>query len=151
MCIMGKLYIAGPMTGIPQFNIPAFDALAAKLRAKGNTVVSPAELDSREIRQELLASADGQYAFGSTIGATKMTWADFLARDVKLIADEIDEIVVLPDWWKSRGARLEVFVGLLSKKLIYRWRDDNAPYELCRIPNAAALEEITKGFMRDWS
>lgn len=148
---MGKVYVAGPMTGIPQFNIPAFDALAAKLRAKGNTVVSPAELDSHEIRQELLASPDGQYAFGSTIGATKMTWADFLARDVKLIADEISEIVVLPNWQYSRGARLEVFVGLLSKKRIYRWREDNAPYEMCLIPGAQVLEEITKGFMRDWS
>lgn len=141
---MNKLYIAGPMTGIPQFNIPAFDALAEKLRNLDYTVVSPAELDSFEVRNELLASPDGQYAFGSTIGNTKQTWADFLARDVKLIADEIEAIVVLPHWWKSRGARLEVFVGLLSNKPIYVYDDEHNM--LLPMAKGDALYAIQAGF-----
>jgi len=35
---------------------------------------------------------------------------------VKVISDTLGGIVVLPDWFKSRGARLEVFVGLLTGK-----------------------------------
>lgn len=37
------LYLAGPMTGLPQHNRPAFDAAAAQLRAAGYTVFNPTE------------------------------------------------------------------------------------------------------------
>lgn len=37
------LYIAGPMTGLPDFNYPAFNAAAAQLRQAGYEVVNPAE------------------------------------------------------------------------------------------------------------
>ena len=39
-----KVYIAGPMTGIAEFNHPAFRKAAKDLRAIGYDVVSPAEL-----------------------------------------------------------------------------------------------------------
>jgi hypothetical protein len=98
-----KIYIAGPMTGLPQNNFPAFDAAAAMMRAEGHEIVSPAELDDPSDRD--LAMRD--------LPATK-SWGDFLARDVKLIADSgIEGILLLPDWFKSRGARLEATVGLL--------------------------------------
>jgi len=107
-----KVYLAGPMTGIPQFNFPAFDAVAADLREHGYEVVSPAELDDPEDRETALASPDGSMAGGH--GATQKTWGDFLARDVKLLADGgIEAIFVLPGWERSRGARLETFVGYL--------------------------------------
>lgn len=103
-----KFYICGPMSGIPAFNIPVFDAAAANLRAKGFEVVSPAELDDPETRAIQLASPDG-----SPKDTGGYSWGDFLSRDVKLIADSIGCIVTLPGWKRSRGARLEVFVGLL--------------------------------------
>lgn len=106
-------YLAGPMSGVPQFNIPLFDNATARLRLQGFTIVSPAELDDADVRKACLASVDGKATPATNGGGT---WAEFLARDVKLIADKVDGIVMLPDWVKSRGARLEVFVGLLSKK-----------------------------------
>ena len=42
--IMRRIYIAGPMTGIPEHNYPAFHAAVAKLRAEGYAVTSPADL-----------------------------------------------------------------------------------------------------------
>lgn len=103
-----RLYIAGPMTGIPHFNIPAFDHAAEVLRAAGHDVVSPAELDDPEDREAAYASPDGSEVHYDT----GKTWGDFLARDVKLIADGgIDGIVCLPGWENSKGARLETFVG----------------------------------------
>ena len=38
-----QLYLAGPMRSIKDFNFPAFNAAAAKLRAAGHEVFNPAE------------------------------------------------------------------------------------------------------------
>lgn len=126
------VYVAGPMTGIPQFNFPAFDAMAASLRRAGFRVVSPAELDDPEDREAALASPDGAAGSGSHQGKT---WGMFLARDVLLIADgdevgPIDGIVVLPGWERSKGARLETFVNFLCGKRSYTW---DATYEELRV------------------
>lgn len=107
-----KFYLAGPMTGYEQFNFPLFRKVTDLLRGVGMNIVSPAELDEQEgTAAEAMASTDGD-----AIKLTK-SWADFLARDVKLIADKhdgVDGIVFLPQWSKSRGARLEAFIGLLE-------------------------------------
>lgn len=107
-------YLCGPMSGLPQFNVPLFNEVSARLRNIGFTIVSPAELDSPEMRAAALLSPDGKMgADGKLAGET---WGDVLARDVRLIEQTIDGIIVLPNWYKSRGARLEVFVGLLTGK-----------------------------------
>ena len=117
-----KLYIAGPMTGIPQFNYPAFFEMADILRDEGHTVVSPAEMDDPAIRAASFASRDGNIHTLESHGAT---WGDFLARDVKLLADDgIEGIVVLRGWQHSRGARLETFVARLRGIAIYEWSDE---------------------------
>jgi hypothetical protein len=116
-----KVYIAGPMTGIPQFNFPEFFRVAELLRTLGFDVINPVELDTPEDVAAAMASVDGSpihYESGKT-------WGDFLARDVKLIADGgIEVIVCLAGWEKSKGARLETFVGYLLGLPIYSfWRD----------------------------
>ncbi len=116
-----RIYVCGPMTGHAQFNLPTFDAATADLRERGHDVVSPAELDDPETRKVALASPDGAPGSGSSNGET---WGDFLARDVKLLADDgIEAIAVLPGWEKSKGARLETFVGRLCGLSILRYPD----------------------------
>src|SRR6185437_8448655 len=115
-----RCYVAGPMTGIPHFNFPAFDAAAEELRKMGHDVVSPAELDDPRDRAAAMASPDGDSAHYDD----GKTWGDFLARDVKLLADEgIEAIVCLPGWQKSKGAKLETFVGKLCGLEIYAYFD----------------------------
>lgn len=111
-----KVYIAGPMTWIPQFNYPAFDKSAAKLRSEGLQVWSPAEVDNEEIRKLALASKTGAPGDASPNGET---WGDFLAQDIKIVSDIVDAVVVIPGWSKSKGARLETFVAYISDKPIY--------------------------------
>jgi len=99
------------MTGLPQFNYPAFKALAKVLRAQGFEVVSPTEMDDPVVQAASLASTDGN---PDTIQSHGYTWGDFLARDVKMLAEDgIKAVVVLPGWADSRGARLETFVAYL--------------------------------------
>lgn len=105
------IYVCGPMTGIPKFNYPLFEAVTAQLRADGLLVISPAEQDSAHMQELAKASPDGDLAW-----LTKQSgesWGDVLSRDVKLIHDHIKGFALLPGWTKSRGAKLEVFVGLL--------------------------------------
>jgi hypothetical protein len=83
-----KIYISGPMTGLPEFNYPAFNAAAAALRASGLDVVNPAEKDL-------------------PLG---LPWATYLRHDlVDLIGCEA--IVMLPGWLDSKGACLERHVA----------------------------------------
>jgi hypothetical protein len=117
--VKDRWYLAGPMTGIPQFNFPAFYDAAAQLRARGTDIVSPAELDDTVsgTAQKALESEHGDLA---EVGI-EMTHGDFLARDVKLIADECYGIIFLDGWEKSKGARLEAFVGLQYGRFFARY------------------------------
>lgn len=114
-----RYYLAGPMTGIPQFNFPAFFAAAQALRQRGFTIVSPAELDEDATRDAALASPDGAMPSTGELGGR--TWGDILARDVKVVADRCDGIIFLPRWFESRGARLEAYVGILCGHVFGRY------------------------------
>lgn len=115
-------YLAGPMSNIPQFNYPAFFRIAGKLREMGYKIQSPAELDSPETFEAAMASVDGSLGSGVVNGET---WGDFLARDVKLIADQVDGIIAMPTWIRSRGARLELFVATLCNKPVWLYFEED--------------------------
>jgi hypothetical protein len=132
------------MTGLPQFNIPAFDLMAERLRNVGHGVLSPAELDSEAAREYALSSEDGKLDSNNQI--RRETWGDMLARDVKIVSDVVDGIVVLPGWENSRGARLEVFVALLCDKPVYE--DNNAVGDphLVLLPRLEIVFTIARSF-----
>lgn len=143
-----RIYVAGPMTGIPQFNFPAFDRAAEKLRDAGYDVISPAELDEPEVRKAALDSPDG--ALEGEFSPE--TYASFLARDVEIVAG-VDGVALLPGWENSRGAQLEVRVAELfdiprylldlerehGEKLLIPFETEAQPFE--REPSV--LEEAT--------
>lgn len=80
-----RVYIAGPMTGLPGFNYPAFGAAAEMLRGAGHCVVNPAELHD---------------------GDTGRDYAHYLRAGLRALL-ECDAVVMLPGWELSKGATLE--------------------------------------------
>jgi hypothetical protein len=88
------LYVAGPMTGIPAFNFPAFEAAAADLRAAGYPVTSPHEV----------ALSDGS-------AAGDHPWQDYVRADLIEMLRHAYAVAVLPGWENSRGANLEVHIA----------------------------------------
>ena len=120
---MSRYYLAGPMSGVPQFNFPAFQEAAAFLRKHANPgteIVSPEELDKAHSEEGWASAMASKTGNPKELKSTVGTWGEVLARDVHLVADQIDAIIFLDEWWKSRGARLEAFVGLLCGKQFLR-------------------------------
>ena len=78
------IYVAGPMTGLPDFNYPAFNAAAATLRAQGHTVLNPAE--------------NPVPPCGTWQGYMRMALAQLV---------QCECIVLLPGWADSKGALIE--------------------------------------------
>lgn len=134
-----KIYVAGPMTGLPRFNFPAFDAAAADLRAQGHEVVSPAELDDPATRSLALASVNGD------VNLMRHSWGDFLSRDIKIVVDECEAIAFLPGWEMSRGARLEALAAHLAPRPHEFYEYDATIYSCLRPLNTSEVLDIVRG------
>lgn len=91
-----KVYLAGPMRGIPKFNFPAFHRAARKLRKQGYTVFSPAE---KGIEKRLPKAKDLQesMSFRRKVFALDLAW----------ICKHAEAVALMPGWKKSKGARAE--------------------------------------------
>lgn len=83
-----RIYLSGPMTGLPALNFPAFHQAAKALREAGADVANPAEIEALE----------------------PGVWESCMRADIKALCD-CDAIALLPGWEASRGAHLEVHIG----------------------------------------
>src|SRR5690348_10873426 len=93
------------MRGYQNFNFPAFDAAAKKLRAEGHFVFNPAERDrerdgkdwGEEVKSGDLAEA----------AAKGFDLRQALGDDLAFICKEAEAIALLPGWENSKGAMAE--------------------------------------------
>ena len=83
---MKRVYLSGPMSGIADNNFPAFHEWAARLRADGFEVVSPAEIKEAG------------------------TWELCLRADLRELCT-CEAIALMPGWENSKGANLELHVA----------------------------------------
>lgn len=86
------VYVAGPMTGIVDFNYPAFNSAAIELSRRGLEVLNP--VDSEQHNHT----------------GKPQTWEWYMRRALTMVL-EANSICLLPGWQDSRGARLEVTVA----------------------------------------
>lgn len=93
---MKRIYFSGPMTGLPDYNYPAFNAEAARLRELGYTVENPAE-------NPLPADAPWHLCM----------------RDAIRQMLTCDAVALMPGWQVSRGANVEVELAMhLQMKVV---------------------------------
>lgn len=102
---MTRIYISGPMRGYEHFNFPAFYECEDYLTGGSNTdleVINPARKDAEEDRLGPLPSTD--------IDITDEMMYRWMRRDLSDVA-ACDEIILLPGWRESTGARREYDVA----------------------------------------
>ncbi len=86
---MKRIYISGPMTGIPSLNFPAFKAEEQRLAALGYEVINPADLN---------------------LDSDDKTWHECMRTDLKALLD-CDTIALLDGWQHSSGTHLEMHLA----------------------------------------
>jgi len=106
-----KIYIAGPMSGVENWNFPAFFEAERQLLELGHEVINPAHNDGLTY-EDALASAN----------AGKHSWDWYMRRDLTNLIT-CDAICLLPEWKSSKGASLEVTVARSLDMPLYILRD----------------------------
>jgi len=114
-----RVYIAGPMRNVPNFNSSTFRTAAANLRAEGHVVFNPAEHDE-EVFGKIRSRTGIEVGLARKAGLTTMELRrEVFATDTKWICDHADAIYLLPGWEQSRGATAERALGIaLGLKII---------------------------------
>jgi hypothetical protein len=104
-----RLYLAGPMRGIPEFNFPAFFRAASWLRTMGHQVFSPAENDLRLHGDRIYKGNEkGDETIAREIG---FDLRRALGDDLEWICKHAEGIALLPRWEGSKGACAEKAVA----------------------------------------
>ncbi|UPU15984.1 purine trans deoxyribosylase [Stenotrophomonas virus Jojan60] len=113
-----KVYLAGPMRGIEEFNFPLFLAVGEYLEREWNfEVFNPAQHD-----------IDRGFDFSGYDGTEDLSDTGFdlrqsLGDDLEFVAREADLVVVLDGWERSKGARAEVATALALGIPVVRYDD----------------------------
>jgi len=117
-----KVYIAGPMRGIPLYNFPAFDAAEERLRLAGYTPINPAQLDRDVGVNETTDPLPPNFL------------RDAMRRDLGAICD-CSHIAILPGWKNSKGVAVEFALArLLGLTILDAITLETKTYEeLCEI------------------
>ena len=96
-----RCYLAGPMTGMPDDNKPAFKVVADILRRVGWEVFNPGEEEPN--------------------GNPYHDHREAMSVDLAEIAGHSDVVFVMPGWEESFGGWLEVFVALYLNIPVYTY------------------------------
>lgn len=114
-----KVYLAGPMRGLPEFNFPAFHAAAAILREKGYEVFSPAEKDIEKYGNGLVNPTGSEDEAASNVG---FSLRQALGMDLQWVCAHGDAIALLKGWERSSGALSEFFTArALGQSMLFEY------------------------------
>jgi hypothetical protein len=98
---MKKIYISGPITGMPNLNREAFEQEAERIRTMGNTPINP-HLFCKGIEES--------YPWDTM--TEDQQWRAYMVQCIRVMhCWEIDAIHLLPGWENSRGAVIEEMIA----------------------------------------
>jgi hypothetical protein len=104
------VYVAGPMTGYPEFNFPAFFAAQKKLEAQGWKVWNPADKDSEaNLDPEAVKTGNDKLAMEKGFD-----FRDAFGWECDKVVNG-DGIYMLKGWEASPGARAEHAIASVMK------------------------------------
>jgi hypothetical protein len=114
-----KIYIAGPMTGLPEYNYPKFYEIESLLREIGYSFIfNPAEIAN---------------------GETGRHYSYYIRESLKMIS-KADAVVFLNDWENSKGANLEFHAAKLMG--LKCWNENLDVLELKKDEHEKSICEI---------
>jgi nucleoside 2-deoxyribosyltransferase len=101
-----RIFLSGPMTGLPNWNFPLFNETARRLREAGFEVLNPAENNG----------GDPNHPGGRC-------W--YMRRALELLL-QADAVLLLPNWEHSVGALLELDVALACGMTVFEYSEMDA-------------------------
>lgn len=102
-----KIYIAGPIRGLPDLNKSAFDRYTAQLRADGHEVFNPIE---KALESNLTIEHNESLPFRRAVFEEDLVW----------ICREAEAVALIPGWENSKGAKAERAVArAIGLQVIY--------------------------------
>lgn len=102
-----KMYLAGPMSGIPEYNFPKFDKAIDQLVDVKLEVVSPHSIDHGETPEN----------------RGKLPYETYIRAGLKLLL-ECDGIIMMDGWELSKGCMTELYVASACGMRIYFYNVD---------------------------
>lgn len=109
-------YIAGPMRNVENYNYPMFDIAkrTVGLLYPDALIISPADED-REAG--LVVETDD----GTVTMTERFDIIDTLRHDLNIVLNHTTDIVLLPGWHQSEGARVEAHVAHVMNLKPWKW------------------------------
>lgn len=95
-----RIYVAGPMTGLPEYNLPTFASTAQQITDSGHEAVNP--------------------GYRGVIAG--YTWQDYMREGLALLLT-CEAVALLDGWEASRGAQLEAHVARALDMPVRYWTD----------------------------
>lgn len=110
-----RVYLAGPMRGIPDWNFPTFDEAKKRWEARGHEVFSPASI-ARAMGYALKPGEDQATSRAQPNNDVGRSHLEHVMLSDILCISKSDALALLPGWENSTGTTVELayaqFLGL---------------------------------------
>jgi hypothetical protein len=134
---MMRVYISGPMSGIPNENRAAFEDAEKAMRKRFEWVDSFSIVNPVQIGSALRDRFKDMY---SSSGKTeKPGWCDYMREDIPALCS-CHAVLMLPGWQESDGAQIERYIATKLKMPVFENLND-MEIMLTRIFNHNYLQE----------